>query len=441
MDALKKAELAKRKAQPDNASSQVASPPTQPRQPAADYRLPATQGKEAAQLPNLPEHMEMLDLQFETDELPNKAAVPESSPKRIPTAAASLSLQDTEPPFLRHAPAVPPSVEPENSEREAVQNLFETKQAAPSRKLFGIAVGVATLCAVAAIGLYFWTELQPKSSLVASRPNPNNPTTAAAKPIGSVTAAPTATTAPLPAVPEIAGLIMRDNNVEPSIKEENTIAAEAAKPPETRTAIDSGKKLFRVSASPEPSTQTLDRAYDALARGDNEAAKVAYTQALNNDPRNPDALSGLAVIAQQSGNNDAAANYYLQMLDGDPKNATAMAGLMNLQSRMDPAVAEIRLKQALANQPDSAPLNFSLGNLYSRGKRWSDAQQAYFKAVAGDPGNPDYLFNLAVSLDQMHQPKLAEKYYVQAIAAAVGRPAGFDKNRVDERLQKLQQQP
>ena len=104
-------------------------------------------------------------------------------------------------------------------------------------------------------------------------------------------------------------------------------------------------------------------------------------------------------------------------------------------------MAETRLKQALSSQPDSGPLNFSLGNIYARTKRWNDAQQAYFKAVTGDPGNPDYLFNLAISLDQMRQPKLAAKYYAVALSAAESRPATFDKNQVSDRLQKLQQQP
>jgi tetratricopeptide (TPR) repeat protein len=49
----------------------------------------------------------------------------------------------------------------------------------------------------------------------------------------------------------------------------------------------------------------------------------------------------------------------------------------------------------LAAQPDSPTLNFALGNLYAQQGRWNDAQQAYFRAFAGDGDNPDYQFNLA----------------------------------------------
>ncbi|MGB5011473.1 MAG: tetratricopeptide repeat protein, partial [Candidatus Dechloromonas phosphoritropha] len=78
------------------------------------------------------------------------------------------------------------------------------------------------------------------------------------------------------------------------------------------------------------------------------------------------------------------------------------------------------------------------GNLYSRQNRWSEAQQVYFNAVAADPDNPDYLFNLAVSLDHLRQPKLAAQHYRLALDAAQRRPAAFDSDRVQLRLAELQ---
>jgi hypothetical protein len=58
--------------------------------------------------------------------------------------------------------------------------------------------------------------------------------------------------------------------------------------------------------------------------------------------------------------------------------------------------------------------------------------------VAADPDNPDYLFNLAVSLDQIRQPKLAAQHYRLALEAAQLRPAAFDRERVRARLEQLQ---
>ncbi len=177
--------------------------------------------------------------------------------------------------------------------------------------------------------------------------------------------------------------------------------------------------------APQPQINpSLALGYDALNRGDDASAKVAYEQAHECRPQKSRRTAGLAAVHLRQGRPELAAEYYLRVLESDPKNATAQAGLINLQGRMDPVQAESRLRQScLSMQPDSPALNFSLGNTYARNKRWTEAQQAYFKAMAGDPGNPDYLFNLAISLDQMHQSRLAANYYNQAIAAAEpGRP-------------------
>ena len=90
-----------------------------------------------------------------------------------------------------------------------------------------------------------------------------------------------------------------------------------------------------------------------------------------------------------------------------------------------------------ASQPESGSLNFALGNFYSRQGRWSEAQQVYFNAVAADADNPDYLFNLAVSLDHLRQPKVAAQHYRLALEATQRRPAGFDRERARLRLAEL----
>ena len=72
----------------------------------------------------------------------------------------------------------------------------------------------------------------------------------------------------------------------------------------------------------------------------------------------------------------------------------------------------------IAAQPEASFLHFTLGNQYAQQGRWAEAQQAYFRAYAGDPENPDFAYNLAVSLDQLHQTKLALEYYRRALALA-----------------------
>jgi Tfp pilus assembly protein PilF len=195
---------------------------------------------------------------------------------------------------------------------------------------------------------------------------------------------------------------------------------------------------LRISRSEPKSNQTLDRAYDTLQAGRFDEAQRDYELVLRSDAKNTDALLGLATIAVRRGQADAAQAFYLRAIESDPNDATAQAGLINMRGQADPGASESRLKTTLASQPDSAVLHFALGNVYARQQRWSEAQQAYFRAYSGEPDNADIIFNLAVSLDHLHQNKLAAQYYQRALnAAGAGSPA-FDKNQVKARLLDLQ---
>jgi hypothetical protein len=122
----------------------------------------------------------------------------------------------------------------------------------------------------------------------------------------------------------------------------------------------------------------------------------------------------------------------------DPGDVSAQAALINLRAQNDTGSSESRLKTLLASQPDSSALHFTLGNLYARQGRWSDAQQAYFQAYAADPDNADYIFNVAVSLDHLRQSKLAAQYYQMALSVAATRPSAFDRQAAEKRILELQ---
>ena len=82
-------------------------------------------------------------------------------------------------------------------------------------------------------------------------------------------------------------------------------------------------------------------------------------------------------------------------------------------------------------------LQFTLGNQYAQQGRWAEAQQAYFRAFTADPDNPDFAYNLAVSLDHLRQPKLALEYYRRALALAEKRGASFNPSFARNRAQEL----
>lgn len=146
----------------------------------------------------------------------------------------------------------------------------------------------------------------------------------------------------------------------------------------------------------------------------------------------------MAALETQAGRLDLAEAHYLRRLQASPLDPYAQAGLLGLRKeRVDPLQAESRLKTLLAAEPDATPLNFALGNQLARQGRWAEAQQAYFRALTGDPDHPDIAFNLAVSLDRLHQGAQAMAYYGRALALAEQRTASFSPEAARLRLQQL----
>ena len=195
---------------------------------------------------------------------------------------------------------------------------------------------------------------------------------------------------------------------------------------------------IRVARAVQPSkvSPELTGAYQAFNRGDLTAAQQQYDTALRQDANNRDALLGLAALSARQNQTDKAAAYYQRLLELDPADSTATAGLIGLR-RGDAGQSESRLKAALAANPEAAPVQFALGNLYSQQGRWSEAQQAYFRAFSAAPDNADYAYNLAIGLDRLNQGKLALTYYQRALALAQDKAVGFDRNTLRQRMHEL----
>ena len=166
-------------------------------------------------------------------------------------------------------------------------------------------------------------------------------------------------------------------------------------------------------------------------------AQRTYERLLQAEPRNIDALLGLASIAVMSGRTEEASKRYMEVLGLDPQNALAQTGMIGLFGKADPLAAESRLKQLIAREPLPF-LYFTLGNLYADQSRWAPAQQAYSQAHHLDPANPDYAYNLAVALEHVGQPRLALASYRRAVelGAEPGR-AHFSVAQAQERIGKL----
>jgi len=179
----------------------------------------------------------------------------------------------------------------------------------------------------------------------------------------------------------------------------------------------------------------LEKAYAAYQRGDTESAKVLYLQALKRAPKSRDALLGLATVNQQQGSLQQAHHYYQQLLQMNPKDSHAIVGILSLQGSA--VRSESQIKLLLEQEPNAAHLHFALGSQYVAQSRWAEAQQAFFEAFHNDPQNPDYIYNLAISLDHLTQRKMALVYYRRALEQAPGTPVGFDIGRLKQRIAQL----
>jgi tetratricopeptide (TPR) repeat protein len=200
---------------------------------------------------------------------------------------------------------------------------------------------------------------------------------------------------------------------------------------------DAKHNLHITSSSQYPQTGIwLREAYAAYRIGDNQRALSLYNQVLEVDPANRNALLARAAIHMQDGAIDAAIRDYQALLLANPKDSLAMSSLLAV-STYSPRETESQLKLMIREEPDSPYLNFALANAYGAQKRWQEAQRHYFKALQHNPSDPNYAYNLAVSLEHISQPSSAITYYQRALDNFTNGLATFNRDVVNQRLELL----
>ncbi len=182
----------------------------------------------------------------------------------------------------------------------------------------------------------------------------------------------------------------------------------------------------------------LREGYAAYQRGDDKTALQKYGEVLEVDPGNRNALLARAAINIQNNNAEAAIRDYQTLLLANPKDSLAMASLMAV-AKYSPKEAESQLKLMIRDEPDSPYLHFALANVFGAQDRWIEAQGLYFTALANNPNDPNYAYNLAVSLEHIEKPEVAIAYYERALANITNGLATFNKDVVDQRLEQLKQ--
>ncbi|MBS1227885.1 MAG: Tetratricopeptide 2 repeat protein [Proteobacteria bacterium] len=379
----------------------------------------------------------LMDALRKAEEAKRHADQPQFATAASELTLAPMSTHSLPPPELS-AQIAPPDGERSATARASPQrgfaerSPFATRVLPKSQRTRWLALALITSALGLGLGAYWWWQLPAASGGL--RPVPAQSSAAAPPASALVPPTPPPSPAAAPAVPTSAP------TAAPSATADNARLTPRVRPskPAATAASAAPASALRLARSAPSSAPALERAYDGLQAGRLDEAQRDYQQVLRSDAKNTDALLGLATIAARQGQTELAQSYYLRALESDPNDATAQAGLINTRGPADPMLSESRLKTALDAQPESAALHFALGNLYARQSRWSEAQQAYFHAYAAEPDNADIVFNLAVSLDHLHQNKLAAQYYRMALGSPGVQRGSFDKNQVKQRIAELQ---
>ena len=198
---------------------------------------------------------------------------------------------------------------------------------------------------------------------------------------------------------------------------------------ENDSATSDSIKIISTSKITEKD-QLLREAYAAYQRGDDKAALVKYNAALDLDPGNRNALLARAAIHIQNNRIGDAIRDYQTLLIANPKDSLAMSSMIAI-ANYSPQQSETQLKLMIRDEPNSPYLNFALGNIFGAQNRWHEAQGQYFVALENNPGDPNYAYNLAVSLEHISRPKVAIAYYEKALSNYNNGLATFNRDIVD----------
>jgi tetratricopeptide (TPR) repeat protein len=182
------------------------------------------------------------------------------------------------------------------------------------------------------------------------------------------------------------------------------------------------------------------RGYKALEQNQFTQAREAYSQALANNPTQRDALLGIAYAHQALGNAEQAVATLRRLVELYPRDSDGMSALY-LISGGDPLSEETRFKQLLERSEYPSAVYYTLGVIYYEQSRFGEAERSFSRATALSPNQPDYAFNLALSLDQLGRARDAARQYVAALNLSNQTNAVFSRDLARARLKILTATP
>lgn len=178
--------------------------------------------------------------------------------------------------------------------------------------------------------------------------------------------------------------------------------------------------------------------------GDLDGAELAFRNILAVEPKNSQALVGLAKIHTSRGNNRVAAATLLKAAEYSPNDPLVVSELVALQSSQTTSqISRNRIYDLLARTNDKqiqAKLMFILGIDSAKNQDWLEAKTNFLAAYGLNSTNPDVAYNLAVVHDYLGEGDSAADMYRRALHSAITAPSSFNHKVARERAAVLERQ-
>ena len=166
----------------------------------------------------------------------------------------------------------------------------------------------------------------------------------------------------------------------------------------------------------------------------NEEAERALRKAVELDPKFAPAFAYLGLIRAKTGAYGEAITLYENGLRADSNLAVVhhlIADAM-LKQNADARVVETHLRQAVTMDPTFTPARLSLGKLFMRAQRWSEAVVELEQVVKLDPTVPEAYYQLGLAYGRLKRTGDA-----QTAMATFKRLSDAEKKREDEELREV----
>jgi len=166
----------------------------------------------------------------------------------------------------------------------------------------------------------------------------------------------------------------------------------------------------------------------------NEEAEQALRKAIELDPKFAPPFAYLGLIRAKTGAYGEAIALYESALRADSKLAVVhhlIADAM-LKQNGDPRAIETHLRQSVEMDSTFTPARLSLGKLFMRSQRWTDAVAELEQVIKQDPSVPEAYYQLGLAYGRLKRTTDA-----QSAMATFKRLSDAEKKREDDELRQV----